>query len=140
MPPSKQQPLSDWKPQKPVDGRALVFSIWRKAYRQKYNAPYLGSSAADANIANQVYKAAQEAAAAEAEERGGEVDTQPLHGEAVQHWVDAYLADDGYWLEQNRHPLRGLARDLQKYGFPPSWRIGGGSSGPNYDDLNNYGG
>ncbi len=90
-------------------------TTWRRAYAAKHGR-YVGIPQDDERTLLKAMRAAR-AIAAECQPDGDRETGARL---LFAHWVACYLADPGTrgWLDENKHPLGSLLRDVAKYGTP----------------------
>ena len=107
-----EKPNAKRRPKRPAPS-AIGWKVWRELWGAKHDATYV-----DAPGDGKAVQLLASSAVAHADSRDG--DRDEVAEMVLRHWVACYLSDDGYngYLAAERHPLRALARDLNKYGLP----------------------
>jgi hypothetical protein len=83
--------------------------LWTATYREPYEFTFDLSQHGDDRVLQRAGRLAEERA------------TNDVSAEAIlRHKIGAYLRDGGRWVTENRHPVRGIEKDWNKYGMPKS--------------------
>lgn len=85
--------------------------VWVELWSAKYGEKYIFQPASGPGSEDYALQRLGRAAKAAS---GGRTE------QTLRHWVKSFLRDSGArnWLSDNKHPLRSLERDLNKYGLP----------------------
>lgn len=126
----------------PHDAAKAVWGTFREAYQKGYRTTYAGVAGGEGRKAQEMAKAAHDAARSEAAARAAAgvpavVSERELLLEALRYWAAAYVADADPFLLREKHPLRLLPQAIPRLGFPPAWILerqrahvgGGGAAG-----------
>ena len=101
-PPAKPKAESDYD---------LAKRVWVELWSAKYGEAYIFQPASGPGSEDYALQRLGRAAKAAS---GGRTE------QTLRHWVKSFLRDSGArnWLSDNKHPLRSIERDLNKYGLP----------------------
>jgi hypothetical protein len=109
-PPESVEPEEPAVPAAAESAYDLAKRIWMELWLIRYEEPYQFGIDSGMHGDGRVLQRIGQAAA----DRGGDIEA------VLRHKIGSYFSDRGPWVTENRHPLRGIEREWNKYGLPKS--------------------